>query len=112
MGKGRVTFITVTPDPFSPLSWRARKAVNDADIVIWDGGVVQDNLLLHASEHADVVVADPGSIDSLLPFYDLASRDGFLVVNIRSTIPVRWEHIFEQIERCDELGVKTELVRS
>lgn len=112
MSTGRVTFIAVTPNVPDSLSWRARQVISEADIVIWASGEVCQETLRTAPDHADVVLDSPGATHSLLPFYDLAARDGFRVAHIRSDVPVRWEHVFEHIDRCGELGLPTELVRS
>lgn len=112
MSTGRVTFIAVKPNASDSLSWRARKAISESDIVIWADGAVCRETLRAAPGHADVVLDSAGSTHSLLPFYDLAARDGFRIAHIRSDLPVAWEQVFEHIDRCGELGLPTELVRS
>ncbi len=93
------------------LSWRATRAIADADVVIWTGGAVRDGVLRQAPDHADVVIDERGATHSLLPFYDLASRDGFRVAHIRADGSARWDALFDHVDRCGELGLATELVR-
>jgi precorrin-4/cobalt-precorrin-4 C11-methyltransferase len=112
MRTGRVTFIAVTPSYSDSLSWRARQIIGEADIVIWTGDEVCRPALHVAPAHADVFLAEEWSIHPLLPFYDLASRDGFRVAHIRSDTPIQWEQVGEHIDRCSELGLTTELVRA
>ncbi|GAA5125926.1 hypothetical protein [Haloechinothrix salitolerans] len=111
MSTGRVTFIAVSPHVSDSLSWRATRAIAEADVVIWTGGTVSDGVLRHAPDHADVVIDDNGATHSLLPFYDLASRDGFRVIHIRSDDSTRWDTLFDHVDRCGELGLPTELIR-
>jgi precorrin-4 methylase len=111
MSTGHVTFIAVKPNASDSLSWRARKAIRESDIVIWADGAVCRETLQVAPDHADVILDSAGSTHSLLPFYDLAARDGFRIAHIRSDVPVPWEQVFEHIDRCGELGLPTELVR-
>ncbi|MPY80863.1 MAG: hypothetical protein GEV04_20985 [Actinophytocola sp.] len=111
MSIGRVTFISVGPHISDPLPWRATRAIAEADVVVWTGGAVRDAVLRHASAHADVVLDEQGSTHSLLPFYDLASRDGFRVAHIRSDGSATSDSILDHVDRCGELGLVTELVR-
>lgn len=109
MNTGRVTFISLTPNTSRSFSWRAACAVAEADFVIWTGEGAYPDVLQQASDHADVIL--DGTTYSLLPFYDLASRDGFRIAHISSDVPARWEEIVEQLDHCAELGLITEIVR-
>lgn len=111
MSNGRVTFISLKPSTSGSLPWRATSAVAEADFVISTSGTVPTELLRHASRHADVFFDGSGTTYSLLPFYDLASRDGFRIAHISSDIPVQREEMVEQLDRCAELGLVTEVVR-
>lgn len=111
MNTGRVTFISAPTNVSDALSWRARQVIGQADIVIWAGGDMRPEILRAAPEYADIVTDVPASTHALLPFYDLASRDGFRIAHIRADVPVRWEQVFDHVDRCGELGLRTELVR-
>lgn len=110
MSTGRVTFISVTSTISHSLSWRAARAIAEADVVIWTGPAVCHETLRQAPDHADVVIDEHGSTHALLPFYDLASRDGFRVAHLRSDVHTSW--LLDHVDRCGELGLTTELVRS
>lgn len=110
MSIGRVTFISLRPSTAGSLSWRATSAIAEADFVLSTGETVSPEVLRHAPVHADVFL-DGGTTHSLLPFYDLASRDGFRIAHISSDVPARREEIVEQLDRCAELGLVTEIVR-
>ncbi len=112
MSTGRVTFISIQSDFSEVLSWRAIRAIAEADFVIFSGGDTCENALRHAPDHADVIIDEQGSTHSLLPFYDLASRDGFRVAHIRPDSSARWDTLFDHVDRCGELGLTTELVCS
>ncbi|MGH3451784.1 MAG: hypothetical protein ACRDQW_13870, partial [Haloechinothrix sp.] len=106
-----MTFISVASDASTVLPWRATTAIADADIVIWADGTPRDDVLRNANGRADVIDSGRWTTHALLPFYDLASREGFRIAQIRSEIPARWDDVFEQMDRCCELGVATEIVR-
>jgi precorrin-4 methylase len=108
---GKVTFVSLMPGTSGSLSWRATWAIAEADFVIWTGGTVIPDVLRHAPVHADVFLDSTGTSHSLLPFYDLASRDGFRIAQISSDIPARREEVVEQLDLCAELGLITEIVR-
>lgn len=109
MRTGRVTFIICSSHSAAAICWRARQVVGVADIVISEGAQRQD-MVRNAPEHADVIMMNPDSTIPLLPFYDLASRDGFQLVHIHDHIGDQWNRVKDLAERCGELGLTTELV--
>ncbi|MQA63302.1 MAG: hypothetical protein GEU86_17835 [Actinophytocola sp.] len=111
MSIGRVTFISHTPGTTGSLSWRATCAIAEADFVISTGEVVSPEVLRHVPDHADVFLDGAGTTHSLMPFYDLASRDGFRIAHISSGIPDQSEEMAERLDRCAELGLTTEIIR-
>lgn len=110
MSIGRVTFISLTPGTVGSLSRQAACAIAEADFVISNGEAVSPEVLRHAPGHADIFLDGVGTTHSLMPFYDLASRDGFRIAHISSEIPTRSEAMAEQLDRCAELGLATEIV--
>lgn len=111
MSIGRVTFISLTPGIAGSLSWQATSAIAEADFVISTGEAASEEVLRHVPGHADVFLDGAGTTHSFMPFYDLASRDGFRIAHITSDIPTQSEAIVEQLDRCAELGLATEIVR-
>jgi precorrin-4 methylase len=107
--RGKVTFVAIGSISTDPFPWPATKAVAEAD-VIWTISRAPTELLQHAPVHADIIAAENAPIHSVLPFFDLASRDGFHVTRILSDDDAGAD-LLEQVDRCRELGLEPEIVR-
>jgi precorrin-4 methylase len=110
VARGRATFVSLNPELRTPLPGAVTEAVATADIVFWTAGPVRRDILARASAHADVIFDGEWNLHSLLPFYDLASREGFHVAHLRSDHPAGWDDVTEQVDRCGELGLHTETI--
>lgn len=108
MGHGKVTFISLGPNTHAGLSWRAVKAIAEADFVICACAGAHADVRRLACGRADIIDAGPWTTSAMLPFYDLAARDGFQVTHIRSGTPA---DLLEHVDRCCDLGLETEIVR-
>ncbi|MGI5120913.1 precorrin-4 C(11)-methyltransferase [Marinactinospora thermotolerans] len=107
---GRVTFIGAGPGAADLLTIRAARAIGAADVVIWAASLVHPDVLEHARPDAEIVDSAKLPMEGVLPYYERALREGLHVVRIHSGDPSLWGAMQEQLERCAELGVATEVV--
>lgn len=112
MTTGKVIFIHVGRDDGISVASDTARAVADADIVIWTTGVACDALLRNVGPHADLVEYSQWSAHTILPFYSLASQCGLLIADIRSSASPHSHTLADQLERCHELGLATEVLHA
>lgn len=107
---GRVVFVGAGPGAADLLTFRAAKAIAGADIVIWASSLVQEEVLRHAREDAEIVDSARLPMEGVLPYYERAAAEGLTVARIHSGDPSLWGAVQEQADRCRELGLDTEIV--
>jgi precorrin-4/cobalt-precorrin-4 C11-methyltransferase len=109
-GAGRVVFVGAGPGAADLLTFRAAKAIGDADVVIWAASLVQEEVLRHARDDAEIVDSARLPMEGVLPYYERAAAEGLTVARIHSGDPALWGAVQEQLDRCRELGLDTEIV--
>ncbi len=107
---GSVTFVGAGPGAPDLLTLRAAAAIARADVVIWASSLVHPEVLEHAGEHAEVVDSATLPMEGVLPYYERAARAGLHVARVHSGDPSLWGAVQEQLDRCAELGLVTEIV--
>jgi precorrin-4/cobalt-precorrin-4 C11-methyltransferase len=108
--QGRVVFVGAGPGAPDLLTQRGARAIAEADIVIWASSLVDQRILAHASEHAELVDSAQLPMEGVLPYYERAARDKLTVARVHSGDPSLWGAVQEQLERCAELGLDTEII--
>ncbi|MGX1884086.1 precorrin-4 C(11)-methyltransferase [Streptomyces sp. NPDC055287] len=107
---GKVTFVGAGPGAADLLTFRAARAIADADVVIWAASLVQAEILEHACEGAEILDSAAMSLEDVVAVYERAVRDGLKVARVHSGDPALWGGTQEQVDRCDELGLDVEIV--
>jgi precorrin-4/cobalt-precorrin-4 C11-methyltransferase len=105
-----VVFVGAGPGAPDLLTQRGARAIATADIVIWASSLVDQRILAHASEHAEIVDSAQLPMEGVLPYYERAARRNLTVARVHSGDPSLWGAVQEQLERCAELGLDTEIV--
>jgi precorrin-4/cobalt-precorrin-4 C11-methyltransferase len=108
--QGRVVFVGAGPGAPDLLTQRGARAIAAADVVIWASSLVDQRILAHASEHAEIVDSAQLPMEGVLPYYERAARRNLTVARVHSGDPSLWGAVQEQLERCAELGLDTEIV--
>lgn len=109
-GQGRVVFVGAGPGAADLLTFRAARAIADADVVIWAASLVHEDVLDHARPDAEIVDSAKLPMEGVLPYYERAAAEGLTVARIHSGDPALWGALQEQLERCQDLGLDTEIV--
>ncbi|QMU71974.1 precorrin-4 C(11)-methyltransferase [Streptacidiphilus sp. P02-A3a] len=107
---GKVTFVGAGPGAADLLTFRAARAIAEADTVIWAASLVQAEVLEHARADAEVLDSSLVPMEDVLAVYRRAAAEGRRVARIHSGDPSLWGAVQEQLDRCRELGLDTEIV--
>ena len=107
---GRVVFVGAGPGAPDLLTERGARAIAAADIVIWASSLVDQRVLAHARADAEIVDSAQLPMEGVLPYYQRAAREKLTVARVHSGDPSLWGAVQEQLERCHELGLDTEIV--
>ncbi|MFD3436252.1 precorrin-4 C(11)-methyltransferase [Streptomyces sp. NPDC058685] len=107
---GKVTFVGAGPGAADLLTFRAARAIADADIVIWAASLVQAEVLDHAREGAEILDSAALSLEDVVAVYRRAHDEDLKVARIHSGDPALWGGTQEQLDRCVELGIEVEIV--
>lgn len=109
-GAGKVTFVGAGPGAADLLTFRAARAIAEADVVIWAASLVRAEVLGHARPDAEVLDSSELSMEDVVAVYGRAVRERLRVARIHSGDPSLWGAVQEQLDRCQELGLDTEIV--
>ncbi|GAA3239438.1 hypothetical protein GCM10020256_60520 [Streptomyces thermocoprophilus] len=105
-----MTFVGAGPGAADLLTFRAARAIAEADIVIWAASLVQAEVLEHAREGAEILDSATMSLEDVVAVYERAHAEGLRVARVHSGDPALWGGTQEQLDRCREIGVATEVV--
>ncbi|MFC5746964.1 precorrin-4 C(11)-methyltransferase [Actinomadura rugatobispora] len=108
--RGRVLFVGAGPGAADLLTFRAARAIASADVVIWAASLVHPDVLEHARDGAEIVDSAQLPMEGVLPYYERAVAEGLTVARIHSGDPALWGALQEQLDRCKEMGLETEVV--
>jgi precorrin-4/cobalt-precorrin-4 C11-methyltransferase len=107
---GKVTVVGAGPGAADLLTFRAARAIAEADVVIWAASLVQVEVLLHARDDAEILDSAVMPLEAVVAVYERAHREGLKVARIHSGDPSLWGGTQEQVDRCAELGIEVEIV--
>ncbi|SEG55788.1 precorrin-4 C11-methyltransferase [Thermomonospora echinospora] len=110
MTSGKVVFVGAGPGAADLLTFRAARAIGEADVVIWAASLVHPDVLEHARPDAEIVDSARLPMEGVLPYYERALAEGLTVARIHSGDPALWGALQEQIDRCREMGLSTEVI--
>ncbi|MDG4864093.1 precorrin-4 C(11)-methyltransferase [Streptomyces sp. T-3] len=107
---GKVTIVGAGPGAADLLTFRAARAIADADVVIWAASLVQAEVLEHAREGAEILDSATMSLEDVVAVYERAQAEGLKVARIHSGDPALWGGTQEQVDRCAALGIEVEII--
>jgi precorrin-4/cobalt-precorrin-4 C11-methyltransferase len=110
VSQGKVTFVGAGPGAPDLITLRGANAIAAADVVIWASSLVHPGVLDHARPTAEVVDSAELPMEGVLPCYERAAAEGLAVARVHSGDPALWGAVQEQLDRCAELGLDTEIV--
>ncbi len=105
----KVYFVGAGPGDPELLTLKARRLLEDADVVVYAGSLVNPEVLKFA-EHAELYNSASMSLEEIVEVMERAARQGKLVVRLHSGDPSIYGAIAEQIRELRKRGVECEVV--
>lgn len=107
---GKVWFIGAGPGAEDLLTLRAARVIAEADVVIWAASLVNEEVLRHARQEAEVVESSGIPLEGVREIYERAVREELRVARLHSGDPSIYGAIQEQIAVCEDLRLSWEIV--
>ena len=107
---GLASFVGAGPGAPDLLTLRGAQAIAAADVVIWASSLVDQRVLAHAKQSAEIVDSAKLPMEGVLPYYERAAQQNLMVARVHSGDPSLWGAIQEQLEQCQTLGLDIEIV--
>ena len=106
----KVWFVGAGPGAADLLTFRAARAIGEADVVVWARSLVMEEVLRHARADAEVIASDSLTLEQVTPVYERARAEGLVVARVHSGDPSLYGAVQEQIRLCAGLGLPYEIV--
>jgi precorrin-4 methylase len=111
LSTGRVLFVGCGPGAPDLLTLRAVRALERADIVIWNATLLDRATLdSHAREHAQIVEWPPATQRDIFDAFDRARRDDLCVVRLKGGDPTLFARLEPELSAVRERGLACEIV--
>ena len=99
---GKVWFIGAGPGAPDLLTLRASRLIGEADVIIWARSLVQEGVLEHARDDAEIVESTTIPLEGVRNLYERAVEEDLKVARVHSGDPGLYGAVMEQIEVCEE----------
>jgi precorrin-4 C11-methyltransferase len=107
---GQVVFVGAGPGDPDLLTLKARRALARADVVVYAGSLVPEEVLRHACATAELHNSAPLTLEEVMAILVPAARAGRRVVRLHSGDTSLYSAIQEQMTRLDEAGIAYEVI--
>ena len=107
---GKVWFIGAGPGAPDLLTIRGARLIGAADVVVWARSLVDEGVLEHATEGAEVFESTTIPLEGVREIYERAVAEDLRIARIHSGDPSLYGAVMEQIELCEALGLDWEIV--
>jgi precorrin-4 C11-methyltransferase len=109
-GRGGVLFVGAGPGDPDLVTLKAKRALARADVVVYAGSLVPEEVLRHAPATAALHNSAPLTLEDVMAVMIPAARAGKRVVRLHSGDTSLYSAIQEQMTRLDEAGVAYEVI--
>ncbi len=109
-GGGKVVFVGAGPGDPDLLTLKGRRALAQADVVVYAGSLVAEDVLRHAPATAVLHNSAPLTLEEVMESLTTAVRAGKRVVRLHSGDTSLYSAIQEQMTRLDEAGIGYEII--
>jgi precorrin-4 C11-methyltransferase len=108
--QGRVVFVGAGPGDPDLLTRKAHRALGRADVIVYAGSLVPEDILRHAPATAVLHNSAPLTLEEVMAILVAAARAGRRVVRLHSGDTSLYSAIQEQMTRLDEAGIAYEVI--
>lgn len=105
-----VSFVGAGPGAEDLITVRGMRLLEKADVIIYTGSLVSDQLLNWAKEECKIYNSAKMSLDEVIEVVKESSNKGKNIVRLHTGDPSLYGAIREQMDRLDELGIDYEVV--
>lgn len=111
MSSGLVQFVGCGPGAADLLTLRAARAIAEADIVVWNASLLEDDIVrAHAHADAQIVSWPPATEQYILDLYARAQDQGLRVVRLKGGDPALLGGLEPELEAVRSSGLSWEIV--
>lgn len=108
--QGKVVFVGAGPGDPDLLTLKGHRALGRADVVVYAGSLVPEEVLRHAPATAVLHNSAPLTLEEVMAILIPAARAGKRVVRLHSGDTSLYSAIQEQMTRLDEAGIEYEVI--
>lgn len=105
-----IYFIGAGPGAADLITVRGQKLLEKADVVIWAGSLVNEELLENCRECAEIYNSAKMTLEEVLEVMKKAEKAGKTTVRLHTGDPCLYGAIREQMDELEKLGIKYESV--
>lgn len=105
-----VSFVGAGPGAPDLLTLRAADVLARADVVVWARSLVDERILEHCRDDAELVPSDERTHEEIVEIYARVAREGLRVARVQSGDLSIYATLGEQIEACRALELPYEIV--
>jgi precorrin-4 C11-methyltransferase len=106
----KVWFVGAGPGAADLLTFRGAAAIAAADVVVWAASLVDQAVLRHARDGAELLDSSAMTLEQVVAVYDRALAERLVVARVHSGDPTLYGAIQEQIQACERRGLAWEIV--
>jgi precorrin-4 C11-methyltransferase len=110
MHQGKVTFVGAGPGDPELLTLKGRRVLSQADVVVYAGSLVPEEILRHAAPRAELHNSASLTLEEVMDRLTSAARAGKRVVRLHSGDTSLYSAMHEQLALLDEAGVTYDVI--
>jgi len=108
MDRTQVYFVGAGPGAADLITLRGARLINEADVIIYAGSLVNPQLLNYANEYAEIHNSALLTLEEVLDITKQAVSEGKTVCRLHTGDPSLYGAVREQMDALDELGISYE----
>ena len=108
MDRTRVYFVGAGPGAADLITIRGARLINESDVIIYAGSLVNPQLLNYANEYAEIYNSAYMTLEEVLAVMKQAASEGKTVCRLHTGDPSLYGAVREQIDALDEMGISYE----
>ena len=108
MDRTRVYFVGAGPGAADLITIRGARLINESDVIIYAGSLVNPQLLNYANEYAEIYNSAYMTLEEVLAVMKQAASEGKIVCRLHTGDPSLYGAVREQMDALDEMGISYE----
>ncbi|NLI74374.1 MAG: hypothetical protein GX369_06360, partial [Euryarchaeota archaeon] len=105
-----ISFVGAGPGDPDLLTIKGKKIIDDADVIVYAGSLVNPEVLSGAKPTAKIYNSATMDLDQVIDVMSEAEKNGFKVARVHTGDPSIYGAIREQIDRLEGMGIECEVI--